>query len=69
MTGPPSMNWSLYDRYLRLERVTTLNNKFTESQNQKRRKKIIFHVRVILISHVYISIFMGVSNGWKSHSG
>ena len=63
------MNWSLYDRYLRLERVTTLNNKFTESQNQKRRKKIIFQVRVILISHVYISIFMGVSNGWKSHSG
>ena len=58
------MNWSLLNLLL-----TTLNSKFTESQNQKRTKRIISHVRVILISHVYISIFMGVSNGWKSHSG
>ena len=61
------MNWSLYD--IDLHHETTLNNKFTESQNQKRIKKIISYVRVILISHIYISIFMGVSNGWKSHSG
>ena len=63
------MNWSLFDRDLRHERVRKLNNKFTESQNQKRRKKIISHVRVILISHVYISILIGVSNGWKNHPG
>ena len=49
-----------------MNELTTLNNKFTESQNQKRRKKIVSHLRVILISHVYISIFMGVSNGWKN---
>ena len=52
-----------------MKELTTLNNKFTESQNQKRRKKIISRVRVILISHVYNLIFMGVSNGWKIHSG
>ena len=52
-----------------MNELTTLNNKFTESLNPKRKKKIISHVRVILISHVYISTFMGVSNGWKSHSG
>ena len=39
-----------------MKELTTLNNKFAESQNQNRRKKIISHVRVILISHVYISI-------------
>ena len=52
-----------------MKELTTLNNKFMESQNQKRRKKTISHVRVILISHVYIAIFMGASNGGKSHSG
>ena len=46
------MDQFLYDRELRLEELTKLNNKFTQSQNQK-----------ILISEVYISIFMGVSNG------
>ena len=54
---------------VRHEELTKLNNKFTESPSQKRRKRIISHVHVILISHVYISIFMGVSNVWKSHSG
>ena len=63
------MDWFLYDRDLRHEELTKLNNKFTESPNQKRRKRIISHVQVILISHVYISVFMGVANGWKSHSG
>ena len=52
-----------------MKELTTLNNKFTESQNQKRRKRIVSQVRVILILHVYVSIFMSVSNGWKSHSG
>ena len=52
-----------------MKELTTLNNKFTESQNQKSRKKMISRIRVILISHVYISVFMGVSNGWKSHPG
>ena len=52
-----------------MKELTALNNKYTESQNHKRRQKIISHVRVILIAHVYISIFMGVSNGWKSHPG
>ena len=52
-----------------MNELMTLTNKFTESQNQKRRKKIDSHLRVILISHVYISIFMGVSNGWKNHPG
>ena len=61
------MNWSLYDMDLHHE--TTINNKFTELQNRKRRKKIISYVHVILISHVYISIFMSVSNGSKSHFG
>ena len=54
------MDWFLYDRDLRHEELTKLNSKFTESPNQKRRKRIISHVHVI---------FMGVSNGWKSHSG
>ena len=63
------MDWFLYDRDLRHEALTELNNKFTESRSQKRRKRMISHVHVILIPHVYISIFMGVSNGWKSHSG
>ena len=39
-----------------MKELTILNNKFAESQNQNRRKKIISHVRVILISHSYISI-------------
>ena len=52
-----------------MKELITLNKKFTVSHNQKGRKKIIPQVRVILISHVYISIFMGVSNGWKSHPG
>ena len=47
------MDWFLYDRDLRHEELTKLNSKFTESQNQKRRKRIISHVHVILISHVY----------------
>ena len=63
------MDWFLYDRDLCHEELTELNNKFTESPNLKRRKRIISHVHVILISHEYISIFMGASNGWKSHSG
>ena len=63
------MDWFLYDRDLRHEELTKLNNKFRESPSQKRRKRIISHVHIILISHVYISIFMGVSNGWKCHSG
>ena len=50
-----SMDWFLYDRDLRQEELTKLNDKFTESQNQK-----------ILISQLYISIFMGVWNGWKT---
>ena len=48
------MDWFLYDRYLRHEELTKLNNKFTESHNQK-----------ILISRV----FMCASDGWKNHSG
>ena len=48
------MDWFLYDRYLRHEELTKLNNKFTESRNQK-----------ILISRV----FMCASDGWKNHSG
>ena len=46
---------------------TTLNNKF--DRIRKRRKRIISNVHVILISHIYILIFMGVSNDWKSHVG
>ena len=46
---------------------TTLNNKFYRIR--KRRKRIISNVHVILISHVYIPIFMSVSNDWKSHFG
>ena len=46
------MDWFLYDRDLRHEELTKLNSKFTESPNQKRRKIIISHVHVILISHV-----------------
>ena len=49
-----------------MKELTTLNNKFTESEEKKEN---VSQVRVILISHVYISIFMSVSNGWKSHSG
>ena len=49
------MDWFLYDRDLRQEKLIKLNDKFTESQNQK-----------ILISQLYISIFMGVWNGWKT---
>ena len=49
-----------------MKELTTLKNKF---YNQKRRKKIISHVHVNLISRVYISIFMSVSNVWKSYSG
>ena len=43
------MDWFLYDRDLRQEKLIKLNDKFTESQNQK-----------ILISQLYILIFMGV---------
>ena len=46
--------------------LTTLNKNFTESEREER---IISNVHVILISHVYISIFMSVSNDWKSHFG
>ena len=43
-----------------MKELTTLNNKFTESQNQKRRKKIISHVRLVLIlmctfQYLYVS--------------
>ena len=69
MTEVPNNGLVYYDRDLRHEELTTLNNKFTESQNQKRRKRIISHVHIILISYVYLSRFIGVSNGWKSHSG
>ena len=48
------MDWFLYDRDLRHEELTKLDNKFTESHNQK-----------ILIS----CVFMCASNGWKNHSG
>ena len=54
------MEWFLYDRDVCHERV---NKKFTES---KWRKITNSHIHVILISHVYISKFMSVSNGWKS---
>ena len=46
------MDWFLYDRDLGHEELTKLNSKFTESPNHKRRKIIISHVHVILISHV-----------------
>ena len=46
------MNWFLYDSDLRHEELTKRNSKFTESPNQKRRKRIISYVHVILISHV-----------------
>ena len=46
------MDWFLYDRGFRHEELSKLNSKFTESPNQKRRKRIISHVHVILISHV-----------------
>ena len=46
------MDWFLYDRGLRHEELTKLDSIFTELPNQKRRKRIIFHVHVILISHV-----------------
>ena len=46
------MGWFLYDKGLRHDELTKLNSKFTESPNQKRRKRIISHVHVILISHV-----------------
>ena len=38
-------------------------------QNQKWRKIINSHFHLILISHVYISTFMSVWNGWKSQFG
>ena len=41
----------------------------TNLQNQKWRKKINSHVHVILISHVYVSVIISVSNGWKSRFG
>ena len=44
--------------------LTGFDNKLTELEV---KKEINYHVHVILISHVYISIFMSVSNGWKSH--
>ena len=40
-----------------MKELTTL---ITNLQDQKRRKRIIFYVHVVLVSHVYISIFMGV---------
>ena len=58
MTEVPNNGLVYYDRDLRHEELTTLNNKFTESQNQKRRKRIISHVHIILISYVYLSRFM-----------
>ena len=60
MTVSLSVDWFLYDRDLHHEELTKLNSKFTESPNKKRKKRIISHVDEILISHVYISIFMGV---------
>ena len=51
---------------LAMKVLTTLNDKFTESEVKKENKS---HVHVILISHVYVSIIMSVSNGWKSHFG
>ena len=49
-----------------MKELTKLNNKFYRI---RREERIISHVHIILISHVYISMFMSVSNGWKSHSG
>ena len=46
------MDRFLYDRDLRHEELTKLNGKFTESPNQKRRKRIFSHVHVILISNI-----------------
>ena len=39
---------------------------FTESEEKKKNN---LNVHVILISHVYISMFMSVSNDLKSHFG
>ena len=39
---------------------------FTETEEKKR---MISHFHIVLILHVYISIPMSVSNGWKSYSG
>ena len=52
MTEVPVVDWFLYDRDLRHEELTKLNSKITRPRNQKRRKIIISHVDVILISHV-----------------
>ena len=41
--------------------LTTLNNKFTESEDKKENN---FSLHVILVWHVYISIFMSFSDGW-----
>ena len=54
------MDWFLYGTDLRHEELTKLNSKFTESPHQKRRKIIISHVHVILISHV-LSQYLWVS--------
>ena len=50
-----------------MKELTTLNNKFYRIRGEE--KRTISHVHVILISHVYISIFMSVSDSWKSHLG
>ena len=47
--------------------LTTLTKNFYRIR--RRRTRIIFNVHLILISHVYISIFMSVSNDSKSHFG
>ena len=45
--------------------LTTLNNKFTESEDKENN----FSIHVILVWHEYISIFISFLNGWESHSG
>ena len=44
-----------------MKKLTTLNNEFTESE----MKRINSHVDVILISHVYISIYLWVSQRFE----
>ena len=46
------MDSFLCDSDLCQKELTKPNNKFTESPNQKRRKRIICQVHVVLISHV-----------------